>query len=66
MRMIRWCKSRSKEVKGSAKYLAFLQEQLKRFPPKLRTNKVDKGETHRVTAVGKRARPSESSEERIR
>ena len=51
MRNIRWCESRPKEVEGSAEYLAFLHEQLKRFPPKLRGNKVDKVEAHRVTAV---------------
>ena len=62
MRNIRWCESRPKEVEGSAEYLALLHEQLKRFPPKIRENKVDNVDAHRVTAVQERARPSESSE----
>ena len=62
MRTIRWCESRPKEVEGSAEYLAFLHEQLKRFPPTFSENKVDNVDAHRVTAVRERARPSVSSE----
>ena len=57
IRMIRRCEDKSKNSERSAKYLAFLHEQLERFLPKLPAIKqVDKGKTRRATAEGRRAR----------